>query len=205
MANHAYVTIKLNGPQEQIKELMERVQYGPEEKSDIDPVVGIGTIDFNKVIPVPEELERVGMIEYEHSPALYINAINPDTSDFSDYGVSKVSSEEFEKIYQAWFDTAEFSTDKRPRSLSYQNIENILSSDREIKHTTTEHGILTQYVDAPSMTEFLKNGKEIIDRILKYGASNSIDFFTSDDYVASNEPLNLPYYVNIPKKVKTDR
>ena len=56
--------------------------------------------------------------------------------------------------------------------------------------------ILLDYMRNKTLEMIMENFKN---------ASNSIDFFTSDDYVASNEPLNLPYYVNIPKKVKTDR
>ena len=41
---------------------------------------------------------------------------------------------------------------------------------------------------------------EMIIENLK-NASSSIDFFTSDDYVASDEPVEIPCYVNIPKKI----
>lgn len=48
MPNHIINTIRLTGDQEKISELLESVK---------DNRFGIGSLDFNKVIPMPESLQ----------------------------------------------------------------------------------------------------------------------------------------------------
>lgn len=55
------------------------------------------------------------------------------------------------------------------------------------------------------LLDYIRNGTfEMIRQNLK-NASGSIDFFTSDDYTASKGSVELPYYVNIPKKKRTGK
>ena len=49
MPNHVTNIIKLNGDRKQIRELLEQIQSDE---------LGLGTIDFEKIIPMPENIYR---------------------------------------------------------------------------------------------------------------------------------------------------
>ena len=49
MPNHVTNVIKLNGDRKQIRELLEQIQSDE---------LGLGTIDFEKIIPMPENIYR---------------------------------------------------------------------------------------------------------------------------------------------------
>ena len=49
MPNHVTNVIKLNGDRKQIRELLEQIQ---------NDELGLGTIDFEKIIPMPENIYR---------------------------------------------------------------------------------------------------------------------------------------------------
>lgn len=68
MPNHVTNIITFSGDKEQISRVLESI------KND---EYGLGTISFNKIIPMPESLNmEAGSIE-NHSINLYLSAINP--------------------------------------------------------------------------------------------------------------------------------
>lgn len=86
MPNHITNKIRLTGDQKRIDELLQAVKY--EEKE-------LGTLDFNKLLPIPESLNMTaGSIETKSVEA-YLTAMNPDADD---YGVEKLAKKEFEKL-----------------------------------------------------------------------------------------------------------
>ena len=48
MPNHVTNVIKLNGDRKRIRELLEQIQ---------NDELGLGTTDFNKIIPIPENID----------------------------------------------------------------------------------------------------------------------------------------------------
>ena len=78
MPNHVTSVITLSGDESRIKAMLEQI------KND---EIGIGSVDFNKVLPMPESLHMTsGSIE-DSTIAVYISAVNPINEEFE--GVKK--------------------------------------------------------------------------------------------------------------------
>lgn len=188
MPNWCTVDISMDGPQDIVQKIMEEVQYDEDIETDSETREYVlannkrfGSFNFYKIVSVPEELKEY-MEEYTHSPFLYIHAINPNTEDYSKYGVSKVSQDKFDRIYEKWKNTADrYSDKKRPKSLSAENIQKILSAVKErvtVYNVPPDRCSTWKDIKTPSLKEFLENGKSIIDRIIKYDVSNIHSFIS---------------------------
>lgn len=79
--------VKLLGSQERIDEILKAIKN--DEKD-------IGSIDFDKIIPMPEELNLTsGSIEYDAINA-YLSAVNPSNEQFE--GIPKMDQEKFNNL-----------------------------------------------------------------------------------------------------------
>lgn len=86
MPNHVTNRLNLIGDQSRIDELLDKI------KND---ELGRGTIDFNKIIPMPEALDvESGSVESDAIKA-YLKAACPITDD---YGVKKLEPEAYRSI-----------------------------------------------------------------------------------------------------------
>ena len=88
MPNHVRNIITFDCGEDKLKEILERIQ---------NDEFGIGSIDFNKLIPMPESLNMTsGSIEND-TISLYLTSINPDVIYF---GNDKPTNEQFFDVYR---------------------------------------------------------------------------------------------------------
>jgi len=86
MANHVRNILTFECDEEKRKEILERIQ---------NDEFGIGSIDFNKIIPMPESLNMTcGSIEHG-TISLYLTSVNPDISYFE---TDKMTSDLFSVV-----------------------------------------------------------------------------------------------------------
>ena len=86
MPNHITNILKFEGDSEQVHAMLDKI------KSD---ELGFGSIDFNKIIPMPESLNLEAGSRTDEALYVCMMALNPAAPDM---GVPKLSSEE----YQSW-------------------------------------------------------------------------------------------------------
>ena len=148
MPNHVKNIIRFKGKEEDIKALLESIQV---DKRDGEDEFGLGTIDFNKIIPMPEELAIEAGSETTDGIELYLHAINPEAPVI--FPVVKPTLEEFDDIYERvarsegglfYFPSKKLSNEKLADILKWNN---------------------------GNPLPLLKVGKQAIDNIIKYGYS----------------------------------
>lgn len=93
MPNHVMNRITLDCSDERAKEIMEAVQYDP--NPDDEEGTGFGTLDFNKLIPMPPSLMIEAGSSTEQGIEIYLTAVNPDTPD---YDLSKMPKDKFDRL-----------------------------------------------------------------------------------------------------------
>lgn len=142
MPNHFMSKIHLEGDQKRIQEMLEHVKY-----DDGD----IGTLDCNKIIPMPESLNlESGSIEWE-SIGAYLSKVNPINTDFPID--DKLSFEEFNKIY-----------DILDNTVGFRHLCAIMS------YQTIKYNANARYRMSPD--EFIDLGAKYVSNLLKYGATS---------------------------------
>lgn len=86
MPNHITNILKFEGDSEQVHAMLDQI------KSD---ELGLGSIDFNKIIPMPESLNIEAGSRTDEALYVCMMALNPAAPDM---GVPKLSSEEYQKL-----------------------------------------------------------------------------------------------------------
>lgn len=86
MPNHITNILKFEGDSEQVHAMLDKI------KSD---ELGFGSIDFNKIIPMPESLNIEAGSRTDDALYVCMMALNPAAPDM---GVPKLSSEEYQKL-----------------------------------------------------------------------------------------------------------
>lgn len=86
MPNHITNILKFKGDSEQVHTMLDKI------KSD---ELGFGSIDFNKIIPMPESLNIEAGSRTDEALYVCMMALNPAAPDM---GVPKLSSEEYQKL-----------------------------------------------------------------------------------------------------------
>ena len=86
MPNHITNILKFEGDSEQVHAMLDKI------KSD---ELGFGSIDFNKIIPMPESLNIEAGSRTDEALYVCMMALNPAAPDM---GVPKLSSEEYQKL-----------------------------------------------------------------------------------------------------------
>lgn len=143
MPNHVTNIITFSGDEEQISRVLESI------KND---EYGLGTISFNKIIPMPESLNmEAGSIE-NHSINLYLSAINPMNDVYP--GTEKMSGDEFVSLWKRLKRNVRFS----PEALIPLN-----EAD-------------SRTMPGKSVDVMLAMGKAYVDNLLKYGAATWYDW-----------------------------
>ena len=112
-------------------------------KSIQDDEAGGGSIDFNKIIPMPESLNMTEGSDTDHSIELYLTMVNPKTPN---YGLPKVEQKEFTKMVDQLNATQHFC--RYEDDLSEEKIKKLL-----------ENGVT------------LENGKKAIHNLIEYGST----------------------------------
>ena len=86
MPNHITNILKFKGDSEQVHAMLDKI------KSD---ELGFGSVDFNKIIPMPESLNIEAGSRTDEALYVCMMALNPAAPDM---GVPKLSSEEYQKL-----------------------------------------------------------------------------------------------------------
>lgn len=137
MPNHVGNIVEFSGDKNRIQQMLETIKYDE---------YGIGSFDFNKLIPMPESLNITNGSETNWGIEIYLTAINPKTKDF---GLEKMGSVEFNILVTML---------NNERMFSYFN-PNL--SDERIA-TITENQPYEAYV---------QTGKTAVNNFRQYGAT----------------------------------
>lgn len=172
MPNHFMSKIHLEGDQKRIQEMLEYIKY-----DDGD----IGSLDCNKIIPMPESLNLVsGSIEWE-SIGAYLSKVNPINTDFPID--DKLSFEEFNKILHILDDV-----------IGFRHLCTIMS------YQTITHNANARF--RMSADEFIDLGAKYVSNLLKYGAT-SWYFWCCDNWGSKWGAYDAEPFVNNTMTFKT--
>ena len=81
MPNHVQNIITFNCSADRLKEILQSIQAEDEENFES---VGIGTIDFQKIIPMPDSLHIESGSQTTEGINLYLTSINPSVNYYGD-------------------------------------------------------------------------------------------------------------------------
>lgn len=143
MPNHVTSVITLSGDENRIKAMLEAIQ---------NDEVGVGSVDFNKILPMPESLHMTsGSIE-DSAIAVYISAVNPINEEFE--GVKKKDAAEFREMLK-----------KLP----------VLSQKIDILMPENEAINLAEDRYRESVKYLVDKGEKYVSNLIQYGASTWYD------------------------------
>ena len=154
MPNHVINKVEFDCPQDRLQEILAAICY--DENSDVAEMTGPGTIDFNKITPMPPSLDIESGSRTIEGINLYLTSINPAVSHF---GEQKMQEEAFRALLKELGKPYMFS-DVKP-NLSQEEI------DKYIKYTSAE--------------ELLQMGKTAVENRLQYGATTWYDWRIRSD------------------------
>ena len=148
MPNHVQNKVEFDCSEEEFKRILEAIKFDVESESED---TGIGTFDFNKIIPMPESLDIESGSTTIAGIKLYLSSINPSNSS---YGTEKVSEKEFKQF------------------LEYGKRNHLIT---EIKANLTPEEVaeMTSY---KSESELLALGKQAIENVKNHGATTWYDW-----------------------------
>ena len=149
MPNHVMNRIMLDCSDDRAKEIMEAVQYDP--NPDDEEGTGFGTLDFNKLIPMPPSLMIEAGSSTEQGIEIYLTAVNPDTPD---YDLPKMPKDKFDRL------------------VSDLNAERRFTMYKP----SLSEGEIQKYTMYSSFGKLADTGKQAIDNLLKYGATTWYDW-----------------------------
>ena len=92
MPNHIQSNLKFLCDEKRIREILESVMYDPSGENEER---GFGTIDFERIIPMPQELDIESGSRTTQAIELYLTSINPNSSYFKG---DKMDSSEFDAL-----------------------------------------------------------------------------------------------------------
>lgn len=150
MPNHVMNRVHLIGEQSRIDEILEAIRYDDGE---------IGSIDFNKLIPMPESLKMTsGSIE-DDAINVYLSAMNP--MNFRLAHKEKMPPRAMEELIAR---------------LLYAH--SILSVDIKLTQEEAEAIVKRYSTEEEEMTldKFLDIGKQYISNLMQYGATSWYDW-----------------------------
>ena len=139
MPNHVlnHITIK----SDRTIEILKAIAYDNNENNE-----KIGTIDFNKIIPMPESLDITSGSTTTNGIEVCLTAINPDTPD---YGHPKLDAETFKKLCEM--------LRKDNFGIAY--------------NTALPEGKMAELDKADNLKEMVELGKTAIHNVMTYGST----------------------------------
>lgn len=142
MPNHVQNNIKFLCDEERLKEILESVMYDPNGDNEDR---GYGTIDFERIIPMPTELDIESGSRTSQGIELYLTSLNPKATYF---GAEKMNAHEFDDLVAKMNHGRLFAY--KP-ILSASEIDDMFSSGR-------------------SKEDLLDLGKTAVNNVIKHGA-----------------------------------
>lgn len=149
MPNHVMNRISLECSDERAREIMNAVMFDP--NPDDEENTGFGTLDFNKLIPMPPALMIEAGSSTEQGIEIYLTAVNPNAPD---YDLPKMPEDKFKKLVNDLNAERRFTLYKP------------YLSDEEIR----------KYTQYSSFGKLADTGKQAIDNLLNYGATTWYDW-----------------------------
>lgn len=154
MPNHVMNRLTFECPQERLDEILAAICYDAD--SEVGERTGPGTIDFNKIIPMPPSLDIESGSRTIDGINLYLTSINPEVPY---YGTEKMDQDVFRALLKN-LGRVSYFTDPKP-NLTKAEIE------RCTKYNSAE--------------ELLQLGKAAVDNKLQYGATTWYEWRTRPD------------------------
>lgn len=153
MPNHVINRLEFECPDERLKEILSAICYDDNSEAE---VTGIGTIDFNKITPMPPSLDIESGSNTDRAINLYLTSVNPSVRY---YGKEKMDPVAFTSLVE-----------RLNGSRSFLRVNSALTPD-EIKDATMYH----------SEKDLMQLGKTAIDNLMQYGATTWYDWRTRGD------------------------
>lgn len=153
MPNHVINRIEFDCPEQKLKEILSAICYDDNSESER---TGIGTIDFNKITPMPKSLDIESGSSTDRGINLYLTAVNPSVRY---YGKEKMDPVEFTSLVERLNGSRVFLR------------HNTALTTEEIQKATLYH----------SEDELLQLGKTAVENLMQYGATTWYDWRTRGD------------------------
>ena len=166
MPNHVINRLEFECSEERLKELLSAICYDNNAETE---TVGIGTIDFNKIIPMPESLEIECGSRTDRGIDLYLTSINPFVTYF---GNEKMDDNTFLTLNERM--NAQRFFIRHNAYLALEEIE---------KHTKYD-----------SKEELIALGKKAIENLMNYGATTWYDWRIRGDTWNTKWNSYSPFY-----------
>ena len=154
MPSHVMNRVTFDCSEERLKEILSAICY--DENADGADLTGPGTIDFNKITPMPPSLDIESGSRTIDSVSLYLTSLNPDVHHF---GEEKLDHEAFHALLA--------QVGKRYGFIEY---DPAMSQEKIAK--------CTQYTDVETLLEM---GKTAVDNQRQYGATTWYEWRTRPD------------------------
>lgn len=156
MPNHVTNELKIGCGNKRLEEVLTAIQYEPEPGN---PYTGYGTVDFNKIVPMPEELNIEASSKTFLATEVYLTFLNPAADWFGD-----ASGKLSEKEYGALLDQC--------------NSDRIFSRHRG----DLQESALTEQALGWKTEEMLALGRQAVSNIRRYGATTWYEWRTHPDH-----------------------
>ena len=153
MPNHVINKVKFDCSEDRLKEILSAICY--DDKSERE-VTGIGTIDFNKITPMPPSLDIESGSNTNRGIDLYLTSVNPSV-DY--YGNDKMEPAEFAALLERCNGARWFA--KHNPALTLEEIQNA-----------------TKYIGEDELVQL---GKTAVDNLMQYGSITWYDWRTRGD------------------------
>lgn len=147
MPNHVFNRLEFDCSQERLREILEAICYdGNSEEAER---TGVGTIDFNKIKPMPASLNIEAGSRTMDGVNLYLTSLNPDAPHF---GSEKMEPEAISAFVQKIGKTYGFgsrnynlSGEEIAKVTQYTSAEELLELGRTAVHNQLQYGATTWY------------------------------------------------------------
>ena len=154
MPNHVINRLEFNCSEERMKEILAAICY--DETSDGHEKTGPGTIDFNKITPMPPSLDIESGSRTIDGVSLYLTSLNPDVNYF---GKEKMDPEAFRMLVA-----------KVGINFGYICYDCRMSEEK-----------IAQCTQHTSAEELMEIGKAAVHNKLRYGATTWYEWRTRPD------------------------
>ena len=153
MPNHVINRLEFECSEERLKEILSAICYDDSSEAER---TGIGTIDFNKITPMPSSLDIESGSSTDRGINLYLTSVNPSVRY---YGKEKMDPVAFTSLVERLNGSRSFLR------------HNAALTPEEIQNATLYH----------SEDELLQLGKTAVENLMQYGATTWYDWRTRGD------------------------
>lgn len=146
MPNHICNVLKVNGTPLRVAQIFSDIASDDPDINEEEFPGGLGTIDFNKIIPMPKSLNIDSMIPAELYIAAYLSATASE--DYADFGIESLSCDEIDKIISEWQD--KYDINIAPSTFSFEKLNSVrnkkgIDLGRRYYQNYLNHGAYTWY------------------------------------------------------------